>query len=423
MLELMEQIGLNRNSCAGQVIVVSGAGGGIGFQVARTFALLGGSVVIAEISDRGGEAAEKICAEGGQAIFFPTDVSDPASVNRLRDQVLEQFDRVDVLVNNAIKIVSAAVTEMDVADWDRVLAVNLRGAFLMSKAFLPDMLEHQHGVIVNMISTDAMPGLSAYISSKQGLLGFSQSLALELTGRGVFVVPFAPGMVDTPGIRSVSADLSQRLGMSEGQLLSLSLHPAYTGMMPAEHAGLATAYLGLRLAEEFNGQEVNGYEVLERAGLIDKAGVNFAGQTQKMDAPSSARAETRPTEDMGFDHTVALLGQLGDILRETEATINKLPVFVRPMAKSGFKKKSGQSLADWQRSVEELRQQLGNDQRMTAAEKDIWRGNLQQVMVYYREEPQEAARFSKDPVFLDEVEQISTKRLALIQALSAVLSQ
>ena len=93
------------------------------------------------------------------------------------------------------------------------------------------------------------------------------------------------------------------------------------------------------------------------------------------------------------------------------------------MAKSGFKKKSGQSLADWQRSVEELRQQLGNDQRMTAAEKDIWRGNLQQVMVYYREEPQEAARFSKDPVFLDEVEQISTKRLALIQALSAVLSQ
>jgi NAD(P)-dependent dehydrogenase (short-subunit alcohol dehydrogenase family) len=416
MNNLLNQIGLQNDACRGKVVVVSGAGGGIGLQVARAFALLEAQVVLAEISDQGQAAAEGLRAQGGQAVFIRTDVSNEANVASLAARVHSLIGKPDILVNNAIKISSAAVNELSIAEWDQVIAVNLRGTFLMTKAFLPDMLERKAGVIINMVSTDAMPGLSAYIASKQGILGFSQSLALEVGEQGVSVIPYAPGMVDTPGIRSVSADLAPRLGLSEAQFLSLSLSAAYEGLMPAEHAGVGTAYLALRLAQEQHGQLTNGYEVLERAGLIG-GGMGLPGERAKL-APALSPPPAVPSPDLG-----ARLAQVRLVLQETEAEFNRFPVFVRPLARNGFKNKAGLTPANWQRALDELERRLAPDRPgLSAQEVSAWQAQFEKLARYYRAAPADAAKITRDQDFLAEAGRLAQERTAIVETASKELA-
>ncbi len=138
-----------------------------------------------------------------------------------------------------------------------------------------------------MVSAEAMPGLSAYIASKQGIVGFSQSLDLEVEASNIQVIAFAPGMVDTPGIRASAPALAPLLGMTEEQFLTTPLHAAYDGLMPPEHAGVATVYLVARLAKEAHGQVINGYEVLEKAGVLNYSSRRTSGG--KKDPPTTSR--------------------------------------------------------------------------------------------------------------------------------------
>jgi NAD(P)-dependent dehydrogenase (short-subunit alcohol dehydrogenase family) len=389
---LLQDLRLRPGRFEGKVIVVTGAGRGIGEQAARAFALLGAKVIIAELSADGQAVAQAIQATGGQALFVQTDVSDAASVAELARITHEQFGPADILVNNAIRCPFAPMSELSVELWDQVIAVNLRGTFLVTKAFLSDMLTRKSGTIINMVSTDAMPGLAAYIASKQGILGFSQTLALEAGPQGVFVIPFGPGMVDTPGIRGVADRLAPQLGLTREQFLNMSLHSAYDGLMPPEHAGAATAYLASELAEEFHGQSVTGYEVLERAGLL------------KTSLPAAEGSHPAPAAG----DIAGLAEKLAGILAETEAEFGKLPAFIRPMAKNGFKNKAGMSLADWQRTAAALR---------TAAPQPGLAAQLEKLIAYFRDVPKETARFTKDEEFLREVQQTSQERIAVIESL------
>lgn len=402
-----------------QVAIVTGAGRGIGREVARALAWLGARVIIAEISEQGCETEEIIRQSSGAAHFVQCDVSDEASVAALIDRARQIYGPIDLLINNAAHIPVASVVEMDAALWDRVMAVNLRGTFLLCKACLPDMLARSHGVIVNMVSTDAMPGLAAYIASKQGIAGFSQSLAAEVGPQGIRVIAFGPGMVDTPGIRSVSADLAPRLGMTPDQFLSVPLHPAYDGLMPSEDAGAATAYLIARLADEYHGEIVNGYQVLERAGYLPAS-----------TASTPIDSAASPTANADLSTLIALCTQLQTVIAQTVAEFDKLPIFVRPMARNGFKSKAGQSLNDWTRTADQLTAALKNIQRGEAAAAQRLRADLprlidlfHKLITYYHGVPAETARFTKDAEFLRQVAQQTAEREALIQSISAALSQ
>ncbi len=408
---LFSGIGLQLAECAGKVIVVSGSGGGIGLQIARAFAYLGGKVVIAEISEKTGRNAEAmIRSEKGEATFICTDVSGTLSVHNLVEKVHSIYGPVDILVNNAILCPVAPVIEMEPELWNQVIAVNLRGTFLLTKAFLSDMLDRQQGVIVNMVSTDAMPGLSAYISSKQGILGFSQTLAVETVSCGVKVVSFAPGMVDTPGIRGAAVKLAPLLGMTEEQFLHVSLHSAYDGLMPPEHAGAATAYLALRLADEFHGQMVTGYEVLERAGLISNA-------PQQANKTAGTGEQSSPTRT-DIKEIQSMIGKLTEIIGETGREFEKLPFFVRPMARNGFKSKAGMNLEAWQNQLKVLRDILAAG----AFASDSFRiEKLKALIEYYRGVPQETMRFTRDPETIQMVSNQSAARIATIQRLQIEL--
>jgi NAD(P)-dependent dehydrogenase (short-subunit alcohol dehydrogenase family) len=417
------RLGLSAHALKGKVVVVTGGGRGIGREIVRAFAWLGARLVIAEIADTGLETQQIVTAEGGTAQFIRIDVSSEKDVAALARQSLEMFGPADILVNNAILCPSASVLDLDVALWDQVMAVNLRGTFLMCKAFLPQMLERSQGMIINMISTDAMPYLSAYIASKAGISAFTKSLAGEVGEQGVRVIAFVPGFVDTPGLRAAAQGLAPHMGLTVEQFLKLPFHPDYPDGMPAEDAGAATAYLAAVLADEFHGEQVTGYTVLERAGLIKPDAEPAVGSLPVEPAGASSAAASGKS----LLQALGLAQRLLRVIEETEGEIARFPVFIRPMVRQGFKSKSGQSIQDCKRTIAtlagQLRQMVNSGGRLEDFDAGLPRLRLLlgKLEVYYREAPQEAGRFIKDAQALAELQQIAGQREGIIRDLLLAL--
>lgn len=197
-------------SLDGRVAIITGGGGGIGQAIAQRFAGEGARVAIADTDERAGLAtALRLEAAGSPAVFVRTDVGDEASTRTLAKTVVEKFGAIDILINNAAVFASIAmkeVEEISTAEWDSVMAVNLRGPFLTAKAVLPQMKRQRRGKIVNISSTTVFsggPSLSHYVASKAGLIGFTRSLAREAGRHGICVNAVAAGLTDTPAAAGV----------------------------------------------------------------------------------------------------------------------------------------------------------------------------------------------------------------------------
>lgn len=406
--EILQELNLAQGLLSGKTAIITGAGRGIGREIAHAFGWLGANVVLADISDTGLKVEKEISEAGGSGKWIYTDVSSEDSVKNLIDFCGRNFGGVDYLINNAIYISTASVEEMEVKVWDQVISVNLRGTFLTCKYMLPGMQLRGTGTIINMVSTDAMPYLSAYMASKGGITSFTQSLAAEVSGKGISVIALAPGFVRTPGMQSISEGLAPHLGMSSDEFLNLSLHPAYEGAMPAEDAGAATAYLAVRMAPDYHGEVVTGYTVLERAGYLKVE--QITGEPGVPVEPNEIDKDANITD---------LLTQLGVILKEIDEEFNKLPIFVRPLARQGFTSKAGANTVDWQRSIVQAAGQ-GQIGPLIAGKNSA--EMLQKLEKYIREVPQETARFTNDKKVIGEVQQITQKRLAVLRGLMCIIA-
>jgi 3-oxoacyl-[acyl-carrier protein] reductase len=194
---------------AGQVALVTGASRGIGRATAERLGLEGAHVVLnyfaradaAHGNDGAIENALSIVrASGARALGIEADVSDQQTVRAMISAVEAEFGRIDILVNNAGVEEGGTLLETEEAEWDRVLAVNLKGQFLVSQAVVPGMIRRGSGRIVNVSSELALvgrPGASAYVASKAGVIGLTKALARELAPRGILVNCVAPGPTDT----------------------------------------------------------------------------------------------------------------------------------------------------------------------------------------------------------------------------------
>ncbi len=181
--------------------VVTGGGRGIGRTIALTLAREGADVAVCARTMADVEkVADEMRQMGRDSLGIRADISRDEDVEALRDRVLEAFGHVDILVNNAAAFAWGHVVDMRVEDWDRVLNTNLRGTFLVTRAFLPAMIERKEGSIVNISSTSGKrgdPGGSAYSASKFGIMGFSHSLLYEAREHNIRVVVVSPSKVDT----------------------------------------------------------------------------------------------------------------------------------------------------------------------------------------------------------------------------------
>ena len=186
----------------GKVAIITGAGQGIGRASAVAFAREGAQVVVANRTSETGETTARLArASGGEALFVPTDVSQPDQVRRLVDTAVACFGGLDILFNNAGIGCDKPLVDLPEAEWEQVVAVNLTGHYLCCKYAIPHLRARGSGVIINMSSVlgfTALPGASAYCATKSAILGMTRALALELAPEGIRVHALAPGSVDTP---------------------------------------------------------------------------------------------------------------------------------------------------------------------------------------------------------------------------------
>jgi NAD(P)-dependent dehydrogenase (short-subunit alcohol dehydrogenase family) len=188
---------------ADSVAVVTGGARGIGRGIAECLARAGSHVVIADLPSVREEAEEtkrRVEALGRQALTVDCDVTNEEQTKSMAQAVIERFGQIDILVNNAGVISVAPVVAMTEEQWDRVIGVNLKGTFLPSKAVAPHMVERRSGRIINLSSLagrKGAPALAHYCTTKFGVLGFTQSLALELAQFNVTVNAVCPGEVDS----------------------------------------------------------------------------------------------------------------------------------------------------------------------------------------------------------------------------------
>lgn len=193
-----------------RVALVTGAGSGIGRAIAEKLAKVGERVVV---NDLNGATADEVVARiresGGEAAAAPGDVSDPEAVRRIVEAAREAYGSPEILVNNAGFLRQKRFVDLTVEDFDRMIAVHLRGTFLCTHAVLTDMLSRGQGIIVNIASQLGQIGgteLCHYSAAKAGIIGLTKSLAREVSAQGVRVNAVAPGPINTELVLGLSEE-------------------------------------------------------------------------------------------------------------------------------------------------------------------------------------------------------------------------
>lgn len=240
-------------SLDGKVALVTGASRGIGRAIAKYLAMAGATVIINYRSSK--EKAEELKSEiesfGGKALIFKCDVSNPDEVNSLREEISRSgLGKVTIVVNNAGITRDKLLKSMTLEDWDIVLNTNLRSVFLVTKAFLPDMILSRWGRIINVSSIVGLIGSAGqanYAASKAGIIGFTKSIAKEYARFGITANVVAPGYIET----DMTADLPEKV--KKGYL---SMIPVGRAGAPEEVAAVVL-FLASPMSSYVNGEVLN----------------------------------------------------------------------------------------------------------------------------------------------------------------------
>jgi len=241
----------------GKVALVTGAGRGIGEAIARRLAGEGAAIAVCDVMlDNAQQVAGSLAKSGTKANAYAVNVTDSKQVKDVCDKIVADFGRVDILVNNAGITRDGLLLRMSDEDWDAVLGVNLKGAFLFTRAVGRTMLQQRGGAIVNIASIVGVMGNAGqanYSASKAGLIGFTKTVAKELASRGIRCNAVAPGFIQTPMTEKLSPEARKaqtdfialkRLGLPEDVanvvlFLASDLSSYVTGQVIGVDGGLA----------------------------------------------------------------------------------------------------------------------------------------------------------------------------------------
>jgi NAD(P)-dependent dehydrogenase (short-subunit alcohol dehydrogenase family) len=209
------QTSSSTQALADRIAIVTGAGRGIGRGIARCLARAGAEVaVVDQAEDRIAGVVAEVESLGRRGLGISADVARAGDVKRVVGETLERFGKIDLLVNNAGVVVVRRMIEQTEEDWDRVLDVNLKGAFLCCREVVPEMIARKRGAIVNIASIAAfhvtVPHVP-YAASKAGLVALTRDLAYEVGRHGIRVNAIAPGPIETPMARIASEEQRQRI--------------------------------------------------------------------------------------------------------------------------------------------------------------------------------------------------------------------
>ncbi len=341
---IISQLGLKPDALRGETVIVTGAGGGIGYEAARALLWLGANVVIAEINQQNGRMAEvTLEKEFGKegVLFVTTDVGDEARVKELYKLSILAFGKVDAVINNATIAVLGNVVDVPIEQWDKSYHVNLRGPVLMARTFLPDMLKRNHGVFA-CVSSTGTAFLGGYETFKAAQMHLANTLDAELEGTNVIVYTIGPGLVPTETASKAIGQLAPQMGMNVEQFFEINRD----AVLSVEEAGVGFA-LSVRFAEKFRGQEISSMRALKAAD-INYGSTEAENESAEMSSDKRKQAE-------------ALCEAVLVTLKEQSEGWKSRSLFERQWVIGDFKKTAGMPVEEWLSNLERLSENLCSD--------------------------------------------------------------
>jgi NAD(P)-dependent dehydrogenase (short-subunit alcohol dehydrogenase family) len=375
---VISQIGLKPDILLGETVIVTGAGGGIGYEAARSLLWLGANVVIAEINAASGSNAAQILGaefDAQRLLFVQTDVGDEASVQNLYAQSLRRFGKVDVVINNATIAVLGTVQELPIEQWDASYRVNLRGPVLMARTFLPDMVNRRHGTFV-CVSSTGTAFLGGYEVFKAAQVHLANTLDAELEGTGVIAYTIGPGLVPTATASNAIAQLAPKMGMTVEEFFELNKNAVLT----PEEAGAGFA-ASIVFTQQFKGMEISSLQAL-KAGDISYGGGEAGSESAGIDTHLRQKAQ-------------AMCKQVRVTLQEQSADWKRRSLFERQWVIRDFKKTAGMSVEEWLDVLTRLESHLRD-------ESEFARPPLAKLAGYYQHLAELAKGYEKNAAKLQE---------------------
>ncbi|MHB1152177.1 MAG: SDR family oxidoreductase [Eubacteriales bacterium] len=264
---LIENMPAAQNSLFGKTIIITGAGGGIGFEAAKALAYMGAKIIIAEINAEKGKFAETEINNlfyENPCVFYEVDLSDEKQIYDFIFNIKKEYGCPDVIINNATITAMGAVDEVPIEFWEKSYLVNFKAPLILTKAFLPIMKERNSGTICFVPSSGAAPYMGAYEVFKTAQVELCNTLAGELEKTNVKVFSIGPGLVKTETAMREIETVSKLMGMSVDEFYKLNERH----IIGAEEAGTGFA-LSVLMADKYNGQEIGSIQVLLDAGILE----------------------------------------------------------------------------------------------------------------------------------------------------------
>jgi NAD(P)-dependent dehydrogenase (short-subunit alcohol dehydrogenase family) len=408
LIELLQKMGLSPNDLSGEVALITGGGQGIGKELSRALAWLGAKVVIAEIADTGKNVEDLIKSEGGEAVFIKTDVSSEKSMKELFKRSHQIYGKVDILINNAIIYTIGSIKDQPIDNWINVFNVNLFGAVLGIKLFLPEMLNRKRGIVVNITSDEGTAYLAPYSASKSALQSLGYSLANELgENSGISTFIFGPGLVDTPGGKSAFEKLAPLYKVTFDEFIKLGSVGGFDGMMPVQYCASGFAYAIVH-AQEYHGQIIDPFRPLGKFGLLPKI------NDQKSEDYTSIRSMSTALEA-----AIGLRKVLEAVKKETE----KLNFFARKWMEKIYVKRTSLSIQDWLDTIDDVIKLFKNKDLDTFSTKKEWLISiLRKLEKNFEQTKNDAKGYIKDEENLKEALQVIEYRRKSVEILLNELS-
>ncbi len=345
----LEQNNYSRTALLNKIVLITGGGGGIGYEASRAFSYMGAKVIIADIdAEKGRNAQVRINEEYGtnNVDFFEIDISQEKQIEELHNYIMDQYARLDVIINNAAAVPMGAIEKVSISNWDLSYAVNLRGPVLLLQKFLPFM-KNTGGTIVFIPSAAVTPYMAAYEIFKSAQVELCNTLFEELSGTDVITYLIAPGFVITE-----TAHRSVEIVASSLDITPESFYKSLEDViLDVELAGAGYA-VSVVNEKKYNGQMTSSYQVLADEGLI------IDNTTKKDNTP---RKDNRSIQ-MDDVRLTALVTSIVTIFLDQYQGWQQKKLFQKQFILADFKKQMGISADHFKSQLETLQNQIQNHQ-------------------------------------------------------------
>jgi NAD(P)-dependent dehydrogenase (short-subunit alcohol dehydrogenase family) len=396
---------LQKNLLNGKIVLITGAGGGIGYETVRSLIWLGAKVIIAEINKSKGKRTEAELNQEfgeGNAFFIHTDIGNDRSVRRLVKKTNSTFGTPDVIFNNATVANIGAVHEVGIDKWDLSYRTNLRGPVLLVSYFLPDMIKRNSGVIVFVPSSGAAPYMGAYEVFKTAQVELANTLSAELEETEVITYSIGPGIVKTETAHEAIEKLAPLYGKSVDDFYKMSENVLLT----TEEAGAGFA-ASIVLASQYKGLEIGSIQALMDIGIS-------IGE-KKPDYTLGNKIELSEEEKSNVQ---TLFQNIKNTFIEQVEGWSNRPLFERQWVMRDFKKHMGASPEFFLQSLKEFEKKILVKEIPVDNYKEL---PLEKIYSYYQHQIDLLKGYERNPVKVREYSDIMNGWLEAINEFKACI--